>query len=505
MPRARQAQRLPREWGAREALRSKGQFWTPDWVADAMVAYAGARAETLFDPAAGEGAFYSALRRVFANGGGAPGFYGTDIDPAVLSSPAYEGAGCHVEERDFILDPPEGHFDGIVANPPYIRHHRLPPERKRLLKELSRRILGHAIDGRAGLHIYFLIQALNLLSPGGRLAFLLPADTCEGVFAPGLWGWITQNFRLDCVVTFDAKATPFPDVDTNAMVFFIRKDRPKKSFTWVRAIKPEGEALLRFVQRGFPSKRGRDLEPVKRDLDEALKAGLSRPPCVCSSRYTLGHFARTMRGVVTGANEFFFLTRARAEELALPRSLLKVALGRTRDVEGSVVTKVSLDALDAKGRPTLLFAPDGRPLDDFPAATRDYLRSGEERALHERVLLRTRRPWYKMEERVVPPLLFAYLGRRQARFIRNDAGVLPLTGFLCVYPHSSDPERLQALWRVISDPATVANLPMVGKSYGSGAIKVEPRALEKLPLPEELVQANGLASWAKPEQRLLFG
>ena len=33
---------------------------------------------------------------------------------------------------------------------------------------------------------------------------------------------------------------------------------------------------------------------------------------------------------------------------------------------------------------------------------------------------------------------------------------------------------------------------MVGKSYGSGAIKVEPRSLERLPLNSEIVEKVGL-------------
>jgi hypothetical protein len=34
------------------------------------------------------------------------------------------------------------------------------------------------------------------------------------------------------------------------------------------------------------------------------------------------------------------------------------------------------------------------------------------------------------------------------------------------------------LWQLLQHPETVKNLVRVGKSYGSGAIKVEPRALE---------------------------
>jgi len=32
-------QKLPSNWDEREVLRDKGQFWTPSWVAEAMVSY----------------------------------------------------------------------------------------------------------------------------------------------------------------------------------------------------------------------------------------------------------------------------------------------------------------------------------------------------------------------------------------------------------------------------------------------------------------------------------
>ena len=93
-----------------------------------------------------------------------------------------------------------------------------------------------------------------------------------------------------------------------------------------------------------------------------------------------------------------------------------------------------------------------------------------------------------MEKRDVPPLLFAYPGRRSTRFILNQAGVLPLTGFLCVYPVHREPEYVTHLWQALNHPDTQENLHLVGKSYGSGALKVEPRSLDKLPIPAHIVQ-----------------
>jgi len=98
-----------------------------------------------------------------------------------------------------------------------------------------------------------------------------------------------------------------------------------------------------------------------------------------------------------------------------------------------------------------------------------------------------------MERRTPPPILFAYLGRRNVRFIRNHVGVIPLTSFLCVYSHDESDDGINRLWQVLNHEETMANLPLVGKSYGSGAVKVEPRALERLPLPSRIVDRAGLS------------
>lgn len=143
---------------------------------------------------------------------------------------------------------------------------------------------------------------------------------------------------------------------------------------------------------------------------------------------------------------------------------------------------------------------NGQPLDRLPREIREYLKQGEEMGLDKRPLIATRHPWYKMEVRQVPPILFAYLGRRNARFIRNLAGVVPLTGFLCVYPHKRDAVFVDKLWKILQHPKTIANLSLVGKTYGSGAIKVEPRALEDLPLSASLVSKSGLCRLAKDKQ-----
>jgi adenine-specific DNA-methyltransferase len=410
----------------------------------------------------------------------------------------------HVQVRDFVLDAPEERFHAIVANPPYIRHHRISPETKSALQLLAKRLIGKALDGRTGYHVFFFMRALEKLAPGGRLAFILPADTCEGVFARTLWKWALANYRLDAVVTFSHEATPFPRVDTNAMIFMIAAERPAKKFRWCRCEQADTNELRHWVESGFPSINTRALKVVRREVDEGMETGLSRPAQERHNGPLLGDFVRTCRGIASGANEFFFMTKQEALARGLPLKFMVRAVGRTRDVEGDEITEDRLEELDRANRPTFLLSLGDQPVEQLPRALQSYLKEGERLDLHRRSLIKQRHPWYRMETRQAPPFLFAYLGRRNTRFIRNTAGVVPLTGFLCVYSRES--ESIERTWSLLKHPDTLANLHRVAKSYGSGAIKVEPRALERAPVSQSALREVGLRETNVPRQaEMAFG
>ncbi len=507
-------QHVPRTGPARESLREKGQFWTPDWIAYAMVAYVlTGGTDTIFDPAVGAGSFFRSAKALANKTNRRIRLSGSELDPDALRQARIHGLTAddlrNVEVNDFVLHPPHGPLKAVVANPPYIRHHRLSSAVKAKLRALGTQLIGQPLDGRAGLHVYFLLRALQLLSPNGRLAFIVPADTCEGVFAPLLWGWIARKYCLDAVVTFTPEASPFPGVDTNPVIILIRNLPPSDSFHWAKCVAPGTCDLQEWIRSGLKTEPGNDLLVCRRDLHEGLATGLTREPVlVPHNGPTLADYAGVQRGIATGANDFFFLTRNQTSVLHLPEEFLLPAIGRTRDVPGDTVTDALLRQLDDQGRPTLLFCPDGRPLQDFPQPVRAYLQTGQERELNNKTLIATRNPWYKMEYRTPPPLLFSYLGRRNTRFIRNLAGVVPLTGFLCVYPHRTDQPSVDALWQVLRHQDTVANLALVGKSYGGGAIKVEPRALERLPIPPSVLaeaESSGIAQPATDSQQLELG
>src|SRR5208282_1998254 len=158
------------------------------------------RPHTLFDPAVGPGTFFAAAREMGFTGG----FAGFELFNSVLADAYKLGLSpldlAGVQIADFIRNHVDAQYPAIISNPPYIRHHRLSDEQKRELRQLAIHCLGFALDGRVGLHVYFLLKCLEHLTPDGRLAFLLPADVCEGVSSTAFWARLAQRYHIDAVI-----------------------------------------------------------------------------------------------------------------------------------------------------------------------------------------------------------------------------------------------------------------------------------------------------------------
>src|SRR5579863_8229138 len=84
--------KLPTTGPLREALREKGQFWTPDWVAEAMVGYViSDDCNDIFDPAVGAGAFFRAAKKIASETGRGFRLSGTELDANALQQARQNG------------------------------------------------------------------------------------------------------------------------------------------------------------------------------------------------------------------------------------------------------------------------------------------------------------------------------------------------------------------------------------------------------------------------------
>lgn len=478
-------------------VRTKGQVWTPRWVADGMAEYLSLSLPgKVLDPAVGPGALFASIRDLNLSD---IEYSAYEIDRSVLanhhspdsfSSAQIKNLVC----RSFLTESNENLVDAVIANPPYLRHHLIDAELKKRCKAICEETLGLSIDARAGIHVYFLVKALSYLARNGRLAFLVPADTFEGVFASPLWTAIAGKYAIDGILTFGSESAAFPGIDTNAAVVFISNRSPSESMIWMKWSGAPGVSLAAYVRSVFRDGKLRSdqymtIERV--DIRNAILRGMTREqmaPDVDGLPFT--SIARSLRGIATGSNDFFLMTRSQIESRHLDREHFVRTVARVRDVSSDILTLEDLDALDADGRPTYLLSLDKSS--KITKHLKRYLELGVEMGVSAGALVKSRGSWYFMEKREPVPILFCYLGRRNQRFIYTKCDVRPTTGFLCVYPREG--VRAELLHKALNHGSTLEQLSLVGKSYGDGAIKVEPGGLRKLTVPYEALNFAGIKS-----------
>jgi adenine-specific DNA-methyltransferase len=130
-----------------------------------------------------------------------------------------------------------------------------------------------------------------------------------------------------------------------------------------------------------------------------------------------GHFSR---GIATGANKFFILSKSEKEQRNLEDSLFLRCISKSEQIKKSVFTERDFALLEQANSPVFLFnlnsEPEGRAM--------DYIKYGEQCDYHRRYLTRFRSPWYKTEKRSPAPLLFGVFSRNRFK-VNKKSGVLP--------------------------------------------------------------------------------
>ena len=479
-----------------------GQFATPPGLARAIarlvrVHWPGSERIRFLDPGVGTGAFYSAVRSEFQKRqiGDA---VGVELDPdvAAVARSLWAEDGLHVRLGDFTrMSAPTASncANLVVANPPYVRHHHLEASDKVRLQRAVAENLGLPVSGLAGLYCYFLLLSDRWMSEGGLGVWLIPSEFFDVNYGRVLREYLATRVTLLRVHRFDASDVQFDDALVSSVVVLFRKQRPEAAH---EASFTEGGSLDRpnRTQQVSVTALGKS-ERWTSFLNGRSQEGETVP--------RLGDFFRIKRGLATGANNFFILSRERARELRLPERFLKPILPSPRYLVEPIVE------VDREGYPLLPEQlvlidcnVDMQTLKREAPTLHTYIQQGVESGLAERYLASTRQPWYSQEQRSAAPFLCTYMGRgagktKPLRFIWNKSKATAPNVYLLLYPTGALLEKLEkqpGTARVVYEflgAIDAGALRDGGRVYGGGLHKVEPRELANFPA-QKLVTTLGL-------------
>jgi hypothetical protein len=181
----------------------------------------------------------------------------------------------------------------------------------------------------------------------------------------------------------------------------------------------------------------------------------------------------TTLGTVTGNNNFFALSPRRAAELGIPDSdLVRLSPPGSSHLRGLDLTLDDLDELGQQGKSTFLFRP-GEPLADHSAS---YVDAGHRAGVDQAYKCRVRSPWYRVPLLPAPDLFLTCMNADTPRLSSNSASAHHLNSVHGVYLRDEARELGRELLPLASlNSLTLANAEVVGRSYGGGVLKLEPR------------------------------
>jgi adenine-specific DNA-methyltransferase len=106
----------------------------------------------------------------------------------------------------------------------------------------------------------------------------------------------------------------------------------------------------------------------------------------------VSNFAKVVRGIATGGNEFFVFDSEKAREHQIKDAYLLPTICKATDAKGPFFTQQHFETLVRNGRPAFLLNAASSQAPD--QAVMHYLESGKEAGIHLRHLTAHRTPWY---------------------------------------------------------------------------------------------------------------
>lgn len=368
-----------------------------------------------------------------------------------------------------------GGFDLVVGNPPWVRGERLPATTRARLASRYRwwRAGGTGWRHAPDLAVAFLERGIELLAPGGTIAFLLPAKLATAGYATRCRAGVIQRCRIDTLadLTEDPRAA-FAATTYPLAVIATRQPAP-----------PDHQVRLGL---GADAPRFPAVDLAERSTwplgSPALESLIRRMASVPN----LADALHPALGVKTGANDAFLDPAPSLHGWTRPAI-------RGRDVS----------PLLARPSVRLLWPADarGRPLERLPAPVECHLRAQRDRLERRRDYVGG--PWWQLYRTAAATgrwrVIWSDLARRLSAAPLRDPDPVPLN--TCYVVTLRDEGAMLALAAWLSSSPIGALARVVAEPAANGYARFGARAVGAVPLPagvldDPRLREYGAGAWS---------
>lgn len=474
-----------------------GQFFTPPAVAKFMADWVleNEGTDTILDPAVGTGIFPSKIieHLKVKDKIGRPTFCGIDLDPLMLNAAEIKINIANSDKLDIKLisgdflktSPLNGvcgitKFDALICNPPYLKFHGFDRE----IISLFEKEHGLRLSKLTNIFTLFFIHAYYFLKDGGKMVFITPSEFLSTRYGEVLKKFFICNTKIEAFILFDVEEVIFNKGLTTACITLLRKERGKgdNKVKFVRV--KEGvnlDRLLECLKQGKSSSGIKITEVCQKSLkpeNKWMRYFENHDLKYLEKLPRLKKIAKVDRGIATGHNQFFTLSRADVKKWEIEEKFLKPVISKATQCQSIEFNESDFERLKAKNEKMYL-------LYCFEIPTRNlqrYIEYGKSLGVDKRYLTLHRKPWYSMERKKSAPILATVFSRKKMRFIFNKVEALNLAAFHCIYPNFEDEKMIKALLAYFVSDISKELMTIERRVYGGGLYKFEPRDLENIPV-----------------------
>lgn len=406
------------------------QFFTPEEVAEVMIDWVlkNKSLKKVLEPAFGLGVFSRLLLNKKAN----IEIKGFDVDPVI-----FEEANNHFHDfsnvnlilEDYLFNDWDNKYDGILCNPPYFKFHDY--ENKKALEEIRKRLKVN-LNGFTNIYTLFLLKSIYQLNEGGKAAYVIPSEFLNSDYGTYVKHYLLKTNALKHIVIFDFKENVFDDALTTSAILLLSKDNNSSyvSFSTIEN-REQFDTIKNQIKNANPDLSSTLISNEK--LDPNIKWRAYYQPQLSKKYKNLVPFkkvAKVVRGIATGANEYFTFSKEKAEKFNISSDSLLPCITKSKDVNSPFFTVEKFEKLKASNANIYLFDAGKTPTE---TNVLNYIKLGEEQGINKKFLTSKRNPWFINENRPPSPIWVSVFNRKAVKFIRNEADISNLTTFHCVY------------------------------------------------------------------------
>ncbi len=455
----------------RERRRQDGAVYTPLSIVNSMLHWAedAGIPDRVIDPGSGSGRFLLEAGRRFP----AAHLIAIEQDPlaALISRANLAAAGMskrsEVRVENFLTSDLSGSSGKtlFVGNPPYVRHHIIPPGRKNWLKKQAS-AMGLSASTLAGLHVYFFLKIARKANSGDYGAFITASEWLDVNYGQLVRDLFLNRLGGQSVHVIDQKAEPFPGTATTGAIttFSVNSNPPSARFARIKRLSGLGKLS-----------GGRRVSREHLVAETRWSHFTRAQPETPEGYVELGELCRVHRGQVTGANRVWI---AGKHSKGLPDDVLFPTVTKARELinAGPVLS-------DAGNLKLVIDLPEDLSSLNKPSlrTVQKFLLQAEQMGAKNSYTAQRRRSWWSVRLRDPAPILATYMARRAPAFVLNEANARHINVAHGLYPREElDTDVMSALVSFLRDAS-----PMhIGRVYAGGLTKFEPREMERIPVPD---------------------